>query len=441
MSNTKHFVDQVLTDVNLNPDYVAIPQDNELFTLKEQISSYHHPEYETAEYVKTEIVSVDHFRLRKNVGRFKGNDQKVYDTVAKSLEKGYKVGKLPPIVLQKEDGELENWLVNGNHRHAWYRINGYSTMIVDVYRMKEGVHEEDVMDEIGLLHQPQPDGTSSCYEDYKARGIAWVERQRNDNIIVTQESVDTWVDKYAANECSSTRANLKKHIGNNTVKQSWMTNYTRPEVVKLYDEHGFTITDRDKKIKGQVVNRLFEASQTVGTLRGFLPNFLRNAAAGIKTRLHFYINTNKVKDGAELLRKIDERIAEIEDVLESLESFDKGNTRLRDFLEYGYRPPHIIDTDQEDTLIPLVKVKEKVVEDAPVSMSDLTLMILKSKFSKDVFTASQAYDAIRPIRTSVSKFKDEASFRGTILRELQVLAEKGLVIFLTIEKRGLYRIA
>ena len=43
-------------------------------------------------------------------------------------------------------------------------------MLVDVYDVNEGYDEGDVMDEVGLLWQPQPDGTSSNYDDYKARG-------------------------------------------------------------------------------------------------------------------------------------------------------------------------------------------------------------------------------------------------------------------------------
>ena len=143
--------------INIPDEYVALPKNASLFDLNAQIETYVRTEYETAEYVRTEIVATSAFKLRKNVGRFRGNDAKVYETVAKSLEKGYKQGKLPPVVLEQRNRQaLENWLVNGNHRWMWYSNNGYAWMIVDVYRIKEGYEEGDVLDEIGLLHQPPP---------------------------------------------------------------------------------------------------------------------------------------------------------------------------------------------------------------------------------------------------------------------------------------------
>jgi hypothetical protein len=350
MNNKQYFDETILEDFD-SSEYSAFPPTSELHTLKDEVATYHRPEYETVEYIETRLVYVNYFKLRKNVGRFKGNDQKVYDTVAKSLEKGYKRNCLPPIVLEKEDGKLEDWLVNGNHRYQWYKNNNFAMMIVDVYRIKPGVHEEDVMDEVGLLHQPQPTGTSSCYEDYKARGIAWVERQINVGNTITQEGVDAWVDKFAINESSATRANLKRVIFDNTEKQSWLINFTRAEARKFFSDYGFNITDQDKKVRYSVVDRLFEASQRVSTIRGFLPNFLRDAAAGTKTRLHFYVNTSNVKDGSALIDAIEDRIDEIEDVLKSLETFNEANSGLRDYLEYGYRPPQIIDVDRKDSLV------------------------------------------------------------------------------------------
>ena len=337
--------------ITIPDEYVAIPKDSSLYDLKAQIETYARPEYETAEYVRTEIVPTASFKLRKNVGRFKGNDAKVYETVDKSLQRGYKQGKLPPIVLEQVNRqELENWLVNGNHRWMWYCNNGYAWMIVDVYRIKPGFEEGDVLDEVGLLHQPQPDGSSSVFDDYKGRGIAWVQRQKQKDLVVTQEDVDSWVDKYAKNETSLTRTNLKKAIFNNTEKNSFLTNYTRSQAIRLFKNCNFVILDKNDQIVTDVVDRLYEASQDVW-IRDFLPTFLRDAANGVKTRLNFYVNTTHAKDGLAVIKMIENRIAQLDDILDNLDSINGTGAVLRSFLIYGSRPPHIVDTDTVDTLV------------------------------------------------------------------------------------------
>lgn len=340
-----------IPQITIPDEYVAIPKDSSLYDLKAQIETYARPEYETAEYVRTEIVPTASFKLRKNVGRFKGNDAKVYETVSKSLERGYKQGKLPPVVLEQVNRqELENWLVNGNHRWMWYCNNGYAWMIVDVYRIKPGFEEGDVMDEVGLLHQPQPDGSSSDFVDYKGRGIAWVQRQKQKDLVVTQEDVDAWVDKYAKNETSLSRTNLKKAIFNNTEKSSFLTNYTRSQVIRLFKNYNFVILDKNDQIVTDVVDRLYEASQDVW-IRDFLPTFLRDASKGIKTRLNFYVNTTHAKDGLAIIKMIENRIDQLEDILNNLDAINSTGAVLRSFLIYGFRPPHIVDTDHADTLI------------------------------------------------------------------------------------------
>lgn len=337
--------------VSLPDEYIALPKNTSLFDLKEQIETYARPEYESAEYVRTEIVATSSFKLRKNVGRFRGNDAKVYETISKSLEKGYKQGKLPPIVLERKDGEsIENWLVNGNHRWMWYSNNGYAWMIVDVYRIKEGYEEGDVLDEVGLLYQPQPDGSSSVYDDYKARGIAWVQRQKSRDLPVSQADVDAWVDKFAINETGLTRANLKRNIFNNTEKSSFLTNYSRSQVVRLFKNCNFVILDKNDQVLTEVVDRLYEASQDVW-IRDFLPTFLRDTAKGIKTRLNFYVNTTHVKDGLAVVKMIQNRIDQLNEIFDNLDKINGTGSVLRQSLIYGYRPPHIVDTDPDDTLI------------------------------------------------------------------------------------------
>ncbi len=351
--NLEKTVEQLISDINIPNDYVAHPRSDGLLDLKKEIADYHRPEYETVEYVRTEIVPTNSFKLRKNVGRFRGNDAKVYATVEKSLEKGYKRGKLPPIVLEQQNQQaLENWLVNGNHRWMWYSNNGYAWMIVDVYRIKEGYEEGDVLDEIGLLYQPQPDGSSSIYDDYKARGIAWVQRQKQKELVVTQEDVDSWVDKYAKNETSFTRTNLKKAIFNNTEKCSFLTNYTRSQVIRFFKNCNIAILDKSDQVVTDIVDRLYEGSQDVW-IRDFLPVFLREAAKGIKTRLNFYINTSNATDGLAVIKMIENRLDQLDDILDNLDKINGTGSVLRQYLIYGYRPPHIVDTDPADTLVPI----------------------------------------------------------------------------------------
>lgn len=340
-----------IPQINIPDEYVAIPKDSSLYSLKAQIETYARPEYETAEYVRTEIVPTASFKLRKNVGRFRGNNAQVYATVDKSLQKGYKQGKLPPVVLEQVNRqELENWLVNGNHRWMWYCNNGYAWMIVDVYRIKEGFEEGDVIDEIGLLHQPQPDGSSSVFDDYKARGIAWVQRQKLKDIAVNQEDVDTWVDKYAKNETSQTRTNLKKAIFNNTEKSSFLTNYSRSQAIALFKNFNITILDKNDQITTDIVDRLYEAGQDVW-IRDFLPTFLRDAAKGIQTRLNFYVNTTHAKDGLAVRKMIENRLEQLDEILDNLDKINGSGAVLRSFLIYGSRPPHIVDVDTTDTLV------------------------------------------------------------------------------------------
>jgi len=340
-----------IPQITIPDEYVAIPKDSSLYDLKAQIETYARPEYETVEYVRTEIAPTASFKLRKNVGRFRGNDAKVYATIEKSLEKGYKQGKLPPIVLENsQTNELENWLVNGNHRWMWYSNNGYAWMIVDVYRIKEGFDEGDVLDEVGLLYQPQPDGSSSVYDDYKARGIVWVQRQKQKDLVVTQEDVNAWVDKYAKNETSFVRTNLKKAIFNNTEKNSFLTNYTRFQVIRLFKNCNIVILDKSDQIVTDTVDRLYEAGQDVW-IRDFLPTFLRDAANGVKTRLNFYVNTSNATDGLAVLKMIENRLAQLDDIFGNLDTINGTGTILRSFLIYGSRPPHIVDTDPADTLI------------------------------------------------------------------------------------------
>lgn len=345
--------EDILQEIKIPSDYIAHPRSDGLLDLKREIEQYHRPEYETVEYVRTEIAATNSFKLRENVGRVNGNDPNVYATVERNLERGYKRGKLPPIVLEKQGQQtLENWLLNGNHRWMWYSNYGYPWMIVDVYRLKEGFDEGDSIDEMGLLHQPDNDGTSPDLKSYKARGIAWVQRQKNKGLTVTQENVDAWVDKFAVKETFANRSKLKAQIFNNTEKHSFLTNYSRSQAIRLFKNWNYVVLDKNDQIVTDVVDRLYEASQDVW-IRDFLPTFLRDAAKGIKTRLNFYVNTSKVADGLAVIKNIENRISQLEEILNNLDAINGTGSLLRSFLVYGNRPPHIVDTDPMDTLIPI----------------------------------------------------------------------------------------
>ena len=417
-------------DINLPAEYIAHPKNlDEYKELEKEISSYARPEYKTAEYSHTTIVSTADFKLRKNVGRKKGNDAKVYSIVEKNLERGYKRGKLPPIVLKGDDGKLQDWLVNGNHRWMWYCNNGHAYFIVDVYITKEGFSDEDVVDEIGLLFQPQPDGSSSTKEDYIARGRAWVDRRKESKISTSQEDVDSWVDQFAVNESARTRCDIKKFIFNRSVKHEFLTNYTRPNVIRFYNDCNITILDGGAEIRGTKVHRLFEASQEV-FIRDFWPTFVENAAQGITTVLHFYLNTTNINDGSGIQLCINNRIKSLNQIFDNLDKITEGSgTTLRGFLEFGTRPPQIVDVDDYKKPNSYeVYTTEDLRKEA--SLYKMTYTLLNLNFERGVaFSFPQASDVVYPVRKTISKFKNKKSFDGTLNRELQRLRSLNLIEF------------
>ena len=442
--------EEVLEDITLSDitsvedwEYVAHPKTlDEYAELKREIEGYIRPNYKSASYVYTDIVKVAHFKLRKNVGRKKGNDNKVYRIIEKNFERGYKRGKLPPVVLKDINGTIYDWLVNGNHRWLWYCKNGYIYIIVDVYEPKEGFDEEDVIDEIGLLHQPQPDGSSSNYDDYVIRGQRWVERRTEAKLTTKQKDVNKWVDKFAKHESSRFRTDLKKSIFNKSCKSKFLTNYGRGDVVKYFkDEADITILDSDSEVKTKEVHRLFEASQNV-FLRDFMPTFLKNAAKGITTVLNFYVGTGNIQDADGIQICIDNRLKEIDDILKNLDKVQEGcGTKLRSYLVFGYRPPMIVGVDDYEEPVEY-EVPDFDNEDLGKEkrMYNMTLEILKKEFKGGVkFSIDQADDAVYPIRNSVSSFKNRKSFRGTLLGELQKLRDLNQLEFIK-GKKGHYRL-
>lgn len=433
-------------DVNIPAEYIAHPKKlDEYKELEKEISSYHRPEYKTAEYSHTTIAATADFKLRKNVGRKKGNDAKVYSIVEKNLERGYKIGKLPPIVLKGDNGKLQEWLVNGNHRWMWYCNNGHAYFIVDVYITKEGFADEDVVDEIGLLFQPQPDGSSSTKEDYIARGRAWVDRRKESKISTSQEDIDSWVDEFAVNEASRTRTAIKEAIFNRSVKHEFLTNYTRPNVIRFYKDCNITILDGGAEIRGTTVHRLSEASQEV-FIRDFWPTFVKDAAQGITTVLHFYVNTSNINDATGIQLCINNRIKSLNEIFNNLdqvdanrfrelgldpteiEEFEGSGTTLRGFLKFGTRPPQIVDVDDYNEPNSYEVYQEDHGKEG--SLYNMTYELLKKDFERGVaFSFQQASNVVYPVRKTISTFKNKKSFDGTLNRELQRLRNLNLLEF------------
>lgn len=428
--------------INIPNSYISHPQtEDERNELVKEVRSYVRPQYASCKYLYTTFVETKEIRIKKNVGRKRGNDSRVLDTVGKSLEKGYKLGKLPPVMLRKENGDLPDYLINGNHRWLWYSANGYKYMLVDVYDLNEGYDEGDVMDEVGLLWQPQPDGTSSNYDDYKARGVAWVKRQQEKGVDVTQQMIDEWVDTFAVHETALNRHNLKKNIFNVEVKDSFMTNYTRPGAVRFFKDCNFFILDGGAEVTTKIVDRLFEASQKVW-LRDFLPTFFANVAKGIKTRLNFYVNTTNINTADEIETVINNRLDELDNIFDNLGAiYSPTDVDLREYLILGFRPPQIVDTDCYDELIQIRNTKkvQEPVKYESLNLLELTYQILSQNFSGKDFTAQQAYDVVRTFRFALSSFKSEKSYRGTILAELQSLRDSGRLHFYS-NRKGVYRL-
>tara|TARA_B100000963_G_scaffold337059_1_gene332691 strand:- start:605 stop:865 length:261 start_codon:yes stop_codon:yes gene_type:complete len=70
----------------------------------------------------------------------------------------------------------------------------------------------------------------------------------------------------------------------------------------------------------------------------------------------------------------------------------------------------------------------------------MTLDLLQSKFcSGDQFVWDDVHSIVHPFRSKISSFKSKSSFKGAILRELQVLRDLNYIKFHAKEGRpGVY---
>ena len=63
------------------------------------------------------------------------------------------------------------------------------------------------------------------------------------------------------------------------------------------------------------------------------------------------MNTTHAKDGLAVTKMIENRLTQLDDILDNLDSINGTGAVLRSFLIYGSRPPHIVDVDPADTLV------------------------------------------------------------------------------------------
>ena len=63
--------------IQIPSDYIAHPKDtDEMLHLKREVEGYVRPEYASCKYLYTTIINTKDIKLRKNVGRKRGNDRK-----------------------------------------------------------------------------------------------------------------------------------------------------------------------------------------------------------------------------------------------------------------------------------------------------------------------------------------------------------------------------
>lgn len=308
-------------------------------------------DYKTCEVVGCEVIAVDTVRKlgQANVGRVRGNSRDVYDIVDKNLTPGWNVEKLPPFVFADDDEPA-----NGNHRFQWFDDNGVAYVPVLKVLPKIGFTKNDVINEIGLKYQPRPEGTASGFQDYKARGILWVIEQNANreeyNSRVSKEEVREWVLEYADFETPDSQDRLVEAIFNATEKKTFLANFSRSEGIRYFAKKGIKIQSTTADLKGSTVDRLVSAMGPVHVYRDFFPQFFEDAANGISTTIHFYVNTNNVEDALGVLHLIRERMDEIEEHIENIGKIlgKSEAARIRSYLNYGYRLPHLVDLDRND---------------------------------------------------------------------------------------------
>tara|TARA_Y100001970_G_scaffold217081_1_gene265812 strand:- start:256 stop:1344 length:1089 start_codon:yes stop_codon:yes gene_type:complete len=310
--------------------------------------------FTTCNVLRAETVSVVATRKmgKANPGRLAGNSQAAYDIVERNCKNGWNVFELPPFLFTNND------FVNGAHRF-WY-FEDHNVPYVPVYMVepKDGYSRNDVINEIGVKFQERPKGTPTSFNDYVARGRIWVIEQNEKRSVngklrkedrVSQDEVREWVKDIADWETSDRQTKLTTAIYNSTEKPGFLSFFSRAQAAKFLGNNGIRITPAAKDVKGNTVNRLISAMEVVHVHRDFIPLFMTDMEKGIKTRVNFYVNTNNIEDEYAVVSLIQARIKEIEAWITTVGILfgKKAERKVRDHLEYGYRPPHIVAKDNE----------------------------------------------------------------------------------------------
>tara|TARA_B100001173_G_C15988893_1_gene548014 strand:+ start:137 stop:1609 length:1473 start_codon:yes stop_codon:yes gene_type:complete len=410
-----------------------------------------------------------------NFGRANGNDLEALAVVQRNFKNGWNLNKVPPFSFE------DNTRINGAHRLWDLELKEITSC--PTYRVvpKEGFTRDDVHYEVGLLHQPLPEGTPAKFEDYAINGINWWHNRRakmDVEIILENWDRETqpipqkivtlvtkWVMKYAKHETSTTQELLIQRILNSTEKKSFLVNFTRGEAKTYCSKRGIKIKNVDSKTKihGSEVHRLISAMDGVHIYRDFLPQFFKDAKKGITTILDLYLNVKKIDKASKVEELCTDQIKLLEEYLTLISEVTGSEMDYLKYLQLGYRLPHVAKTDIGENgasqLVPLksptgilasckvefvdpeefeAKKAKKSKKSKKDGLTDeelrtlymMTYALLNQNFERGIpFNFQSVSDIVYPVRTTVSTFKSMDSFEGTLRSELQKLRDLGKLEF------------
>ncbi len=436
-------------------------------------------QFETCTVVRCESANVSRLRQLGNAngGRAKGNDPEALATVQRNFQRGWNKSLVPPFSFE------DNERINGAHRLWDLELKGCESC--PTYRVvpKEGWTRDDVIDEVGLLYQPETPGTPAKFEDFAIRGINWWQNRRakmdvekilenwdRDNETIPQEIVklvDEWVQRIAKRQTKETRNLLLSRILNSTEKKSFLVHFTRADAKNYCSPRGLPIKENKSKVTKNQVNRLISAMAPVHIHRDFLPQFFLDAKRNIVTVINFYCNVKHIDKASFVDDLCTDQLILLENYLRLINEVAGSKEDYTKYLKIGYRLPHVASADKDENgesqLVPLesptgllksctIELKQPSKEEPKKNQKKSnqeqekgwgcfsTLRVLEENFEADEeFTFQEAREMIYPERIKVSDFKNDKSFRGTILREFQLLQDKGVLKLHADEgKKGVY---
>lgn len=410
-----------------------------------------------------------------NLGREKGNDPEALATVQRNFKDGWNINKVPPFSFE------DNTRINGAHRLWDLELKEIASC--PTYRVvpNEGYTREDVHYEVGLLHQPLPEGTPAKFNDFAINGINWWQGRRakmdveiilenwdRENEDIPQEivtMVTQWVRKYAKHQTSTTQELLIDRILNSTEKKSFLTHFTRSEAKSYCSKRGVKIREVSSKVKitNSNVNRLISAMAPVHIYRDFLPQFLIDAEDETTSIINLYVNVQKIDKASKVEKLCKDQLKLLENYLRLMTKVTGGKIDYLKYLKIGYRLPHVAKTDKgengasqlvplksptgllETFHSPLADPKEAETKKAKKSkkskkggltdedlrtLNEMTYTLLNQNFERGIpFNFQTASDIVYPVRKFVSTFKSMESFEGTLRSELQKLRNDGKLEF------------